>query len=484
VGVLIAVTASMLAAAGHRVRADPPPQNIVLILTDDQRWDAVQYMPQVESLLVAHGVSFVNAFDNNPLCCPARTTIMTGLTSGHNGVWGNDNGAHSGFAGFLANGDQDRQLFGWFHDAGYRTALVGKFLNGYLVPDVSWVLPGVDEWQVFMLDDPALAQSGCQASGYFATCYSSNGTLEAHGDGEYSTTTSGQKAVDFIRSVPQDQPLFLYYAPRAPHGPTLPEAKYKGACPGLPPVRPPSYDRVIAGGPAYMTRLRPLSARDRMSLDRQWIRACRTLLSVDDRVADIVQALSDEGRLHDTLILFASDNGFLFGEHRWQGKTVPYEESIRVPVIVRDDALIPAGMQGATVSDQITSLDYAPTFLQAAGLSRDLDGQSLFPLLGGAGAWVPQDSILIEHGGETIGPIGKPMSPPYCGVRTPGFMYARYKTGEEELYDLAADPYEQANVAADELYGAVLAQLRDETRTRCDPPPPGYTWPLQSRLPR
>src|SRR5439155_1710980 len=126
-----------------------PPQNIVLILTDDQRWDSLQYMPNVESLLVSHGVTFANAFDNTPLCCPTRSTILTGLTSGHNGVWSNSGTTDGGFTGFVHNGDQNRQIFGWLHDAGYQTALFGKFLNGYNPATVSWVLPGADQWHAF-----------------------------------------------------------------------------------------------------------------------------------------------------------------------------------------------------------------------------------------------------------------------------------------------------------------------------------------------
>jgi arylsulfatase A-like enzyme len=472
---LTMLVTTQVAAGGNVFHAEPPPQNVVLILTDDQRWDAVRYMPQVESLLVDHGVSFANAFENNPLCCPTRTTIMTGLTSGHNGVWANG-GPYGGYKAFKANHDQTRQVFGWLHGAGYRTALVGKFLNGYPLPDHSWVMGGVDDWQAFLLAATDRRHTGCKSGGYFSTCYSNNGALELHGLDDYSTTTSGQKAVDFIESAPLGQPLFLYYAPRAPHGPTTPQGKYKHSCLDIPPIRPPSYNQAIVNGPQYMAQIRSMGAGRRARLDRDWIRSCQTLLSVDEQVAAIVQALSDTGRLHDTLIVFASDNGMLFGEHRWEDKTVPYEESIRIPVVVRDDTVIPRAMQGTTVTDQITSLDYTPTFLQAAGMSRDLDGQSLFPLFGGDGTWVPQDDILIEHSEDPPGHHPKVIPPAYCGVREPGYMYARYRTGEEELYDLMADPYELRNVAGKVRYQAVLAATRESARRLCDPPPPGYVW--------
>ena len=350
--------------------------------------------------------------------------------------------------------------------------MIGKFLNGYDFSDAHWVMPGVDDWQAFLIDHVAPHGTGCRPDGYFATCYSHNGAVELHGANDYSTTTSGEKAVDFIQSSPSDQPLFLYYAPRAPHGPTLSEARYRDACPGIPPIRPPSYNRPIDGGPQYMTVLRKMGAHQRAALDGDWRRDCQTLLSVDDQVADIVQALADTGRLSNTLIVFASDNGFLFGEHRWHGKTVPYDESIRVPMIVRDDAAIPLAMQGTTVTDPVTSLDYTPTFLEAAGLSRDLDGQSLFPLFDASPGWVPQNDILIEHGQYVPNHLGKPRVPAYCGVREPDWMYAVYQTGEEELYNLGKDPFELHNVAAADP--GKLDELRQETVQLCDPPPPEF----------
>ena len=146
---LLVVVGLAMVPSAKPAHGSPAPQNVVLILTDDQRWDSIKYMPNVESLLADQGVSFANAFDNNPLCWPTRATIMTGLTSGHNGVWGNRNGKDGGFHGFLKNGDENRQLFGWVHDAGYRTALIGKFLNGYDLADLNWTMPGVDDWQAF-----------------------------------------------------------------------------------------------------------------------------------------------------------------------------------------------------------------------------------------------------------------------------------------------------------------------------------------------
>jgi len=452
-------------------------QNIVLILTDDQRWDSLQYMPNVESLLVGRGVTFANAFDNDPLCCPTRSTILTGLTSGHNGVWnnGSDKGgpdSSGGFSAFVNNGDQSRQIFGWLHGAGYQTALIGKFLNGYNPPEASWILPGVDDWHAMTLKQ--LKGTPCNAGGYFGTCYSDSGVLVKHPDSEYSTTATGSEAVSFIQNADPSKPLFLYYAPRAPHSPTTPEPNYANACPSVTPIRPPSFGATIVNGPAYMEHRKSITSVKATKIDAHWTDDCRTLLSVDDQVGNIVNALSSTGRLSNTLIMFTSDNGLAFGEDRWLGKTVPYEPSIRVPVVVRDDAVIPWYRRGDSAAQDITSLDYTPTFLQAAGLSGSgLDGQSLFPLVGGGGYWRDQNAVLLEHG---LGGSEDEGVPSYCGIRDPGYMYAQYSTGEEELYDLRADPFELVNVAAQWSYSRVLSQMRSEAHSLCSPTPPGFHW--------
>ena len=479
---MLAVAGAMLVAMLGPVtssRAQPPPQNIVLILTDDQVYGTLRYMPDVQSLLMNHGVTFINAFDNNPLCCPTRATILTGLTSGHNGVWTNSSKMTpppGGFAGFVYNGDQNRQIFGWLKPLGYQTALIGKFLNGYFPKNDAWILPGVDDWHAMNLERLDTPETGCQVGGYYGTCYSDNGYLVTHPKTEYSTTATGDEAVDFIESANPSHPLFLYYAPRAPHQPTTSDPMYRHACPDVGQITSrPTFNKLITNGPAYMDALKSISARLRKSLQDQWRRDCQTLLSVDDQVARIVTALKDTGRLGNTLIVFTSDNGYAFGQHRWVGKEVPYDEAIRVPVVIRDDAVIPPALRGTTVDSQFTSLDYTPTFLQAAGTSRTLDGQSLFPLFDGSELWVTQDPVLIEHGGNGKSE-DQSQAPSYCGVRASGYMYAQYSTGEEELYDMSEDPWQQTNVASSPAYASVLLALRADAHTMCDPPPPGFSW--------
>jgi N-acetylglucosamine-6-sulfatase len=454
--------------------SEPERPNIVVILTDDQVLGTIQYMPNVESLLVERGTRFTHAFVNNPLCCPSRSTLMTGQTSGHNGVWWNADGpVGGGYAAFKPHGNQT--IFAWLHDAGYRTGFIGKFLNGYRINtgDYQWVLPGVDQWDVFMLDGTNEPATGCDEMGYFSTCYSHNGTLEKHGPTEYSTTTSGQKAVDFIRGAPPEQPLFLYYAPRAPHLPTTPDAPYTEACPFVPQRRLPSFDQNIVNGPSFM-QLPPLDSSRIEWFDAKWIAQCQTLLSVDEQVGRIVQELQDTGRLDNTLIMFSTDNGYILGDHRWRGKVVPYEGSDRVPLAIRWDAL--ESDVNARDGHLLTNMDYTATLLDAAGVTPPegyvFDGQSLLPLIGGPGRWQTEHAVLLEHsGGAEV--------PPYCGVRTLDWLFTHYATGEEELYDAHADHYQVTNVVAENP--EIADALRDETQALCQPLPPGFSWESPAR---
>ena len=190
----------------------------------------------------------------------------------------------------------------------------------------------------------------------------------------------------------------------------------------------------------------------------------RTLLSVDAQVEALVGALRDTGRLSDTLIVFTSDNGISWGEHRWVKKEVPYEESIRVPLVVRFDP-VTAADAGATSSALALNIDIAPTIAAVAGVPALTDGRSLLPLLGGDDAgW--RTRFLIEHM-EGSNPV-----PTYCAVRTERYLFARYATGERELYDLQADPFELTNVAIEDA--TLSDDLQDDLNALCDPAPPGY----------
>jgi N-acetylglucosamine-6-sulfatase len=440
----------------------PPKPNIVLILTDDQRWDQLSFMPTVESELVGKGMTFTNGFVTDPLCCPSRASILRGQYSHGTGVY-QVGGPYGAYHRWRSLHDDKSTIATWLHGAGYYTGFYGKYLNGYKRPDLQ---KGWDQWH---------GQLSTGNLYYNYTEVQPDGSTVFYGSApqDYSTDVLAGQADAFIRGADPSKPFFLDFDPRAPHSPSLPAPRYATAsCPAAP--LPPSLDEDTSDKPAYIrahSLLGPGVARS------NWLKQCRSLLAVDDAVRTILTALQDTGRLSNTLIVFMSDNGFLNGEHNTTGKKVPYEESVRVPIVVRYDPLT----AGTASSDPhlVANIDIAPTFAAAAGVVPPIpeDGLSLLPLLNGtASTW--RTDLLLEGYDNPARPIGGEYVPTYCGLRTERYAYYRYDTGEEELYDLQADPYELTNLLFDNTdpsIEALRATLLTRLQELCNPPPPHYS---------
>ena len=443
----------------------PSRPNIVFILTDDQRWDELQYMPDVQSLLQAHGVTFPNGFVSNPLCCPARATILTGLYSGNDGVWTNKAKDHGGYETFHQLGEENHTVATVLHDDGYYTGLIGKYLNGYNRNDATWVPPGWDSWNALTDFD------------YFGPTESVDGTYTQYSQSQYQTDILGQQAVSFIDGAPSGQPLFLYWAVHAPHLPSTPAPQDQGTLArSLQPWRPASYDEAdVSDKPWYVQRAPLWSASKEAHWDRVREDMYESLIDVDRWVGSIVSALQADGRLSNTLIVFTSDNGFLLGEHRRTGKVVPYEESLRVPWIVRWDAAdLPEA--GGTDGHLMLNTDFAGTFADVAGTTMgQTDGLDFANLAASPSTYPWRTDFLIEHGGTTDAK-GDARGITYCGVRSTGYMYTQYWNGFEELYDLTNDPSELQNQAQNPGYASTLGDMRSRAHQLCDPPPPGFAW--------
>ncbi|MDQ3890268.1 MAG: sulfatase-like hydrolase/transferase [Actinomycetota bacterium] len=452
VGIALLSLASPALAEAQRA---PERPSIVLVLTDDQRWDTLSpdVLPTVERELVARGVSFRNAFVPNPLCCPSRASILTGKYSHSTGVYTN-RAPHGGVRAF----DASSTIATWLHRAGYRTALVGKYLNQYRGTAVP---PGWDYWNVF-----AGRPGYYDYSLSYADRRGEAPVILEHGSdpGDYSTDVLGDDAASFIRST--TGPLFLFYAPFAPHtaagaGMAIPAPRHVGALAGRPAPRwAPSYNESdVADKPAY---IRSLPFRTDENVDRFRQAQLESLLAVDDAVAEIIAALRQSGRLRNTIIAFTSDNGFLWGEHRWMGKIVPYDESIRVPLVVRYDALTSTP---ASDGHLVLNVDLAETFAELARTSAPgAEGRSLLPLLRRDRVrW--RRNFVLESMQEPV--------PAYCGVRSRRYAYVEYRTGEEELYELVRDPLQLESRARDGDRRKMVVELRLRTRALCDPPPPG-----------
>jgi N-acetylglucosamine-6-sulfatase len=422
--------------------------NIVLILTDDQRWDQFRSMPNTRRLLIARGVDFTNAFVVNPLCCPSRASILTGNYSHRTGVYENTD------YNVFRRRDESSTIATWLDRSGYRTALIGKYLNGYGLDD-RHVPPGWDRWVAFARHNAA----------YYDYNLNVDGRVVHHGYGraDYSTDLLASAADAFIASTPSDRPLFLYFAPFAPHGPQTPAPRDVGTWNMQPPLDPPNQNEAdVSDKPPYVRNM-PLAGEAATNDIR--LGAEESLLAVDDAVRGIVRALKDSGRLHDTLIVFASDNGMAAGEHRRLAKSSPYEESIRVPLVIRYDLIRDLPTRR---SQMVLNIDLAPTFAAVAGASYpSTDGRSLLPLLDRAPV-IWRNSFVIEH--ELM---AKDAVPSFCAIRTTRWKFVRYADGFEELYNLANDPYEMQNIAGDPSSQRMVSRFRNESRARCRPLPPG-----------
>jgi arylsulfatase A-like enzyme len=448
----VAAGARVVAAAATSLhapaRAAEPRPDILLIVTDDQRWDSLDAMPMLEEELVARGTTFANAFVTTPLCCPSRASILTGNLAHTTRVYRNAPpfGRYEWF-------DDRSTLATWLDDAGYATGYVGKYLNGYQHAALTGVVPpGWDRWVAFVRPS---------YTGYALTV---DGVVERD-IATYATDRLADEAVAFVERA--RGPLFLTFAPYAPHEPSTPAPADLAADVPVRMPAPSVGEEDVADKPAWVRDLPPLDAEDRVALAATRTDADRSLLAVDRALGRILDALARTGRLDRTVVVFTSDQGLAYGEHRWTKKEAPYEEVIRVPLVVRmpiagdaSDAARPA-----TRYELVANIDLAPTIADLAGVAHPpTDGSSLVPLLRGEDPpW--RDALLLEHLGG-----GTPV-PSYCGVRTADAMYVRYGTGEEEYYDLVGDPFQLTNLAA--TPSAPLDDLRARTRALCVPPPPG-----------
>jgi arylsulfatase A-like enzyme len=440
--------------------------NIVLILTDDMRYEQTARMPWLATKMIDKGETFQRGYVVNPLCCPSRTSVLTGKYSHSTDVYTNLP-PHGGFETFTTTGQDASTIATWLSEAGYRTGLVGKYLNGYVQDEATYVPPGWDVWNALAGNTPG------EGTGlYYNYSMSIDGVLKNYGDAvaDYSTTVLANDARRFIRTTPSDQPLFLYFAPSAPHLPALPASIDNTACSDLAPNRPPSYDEAdVSDKPPYIRRIDPWTSQLIFQQDSFYLRQCRTLISADRAVNTILSALGATGRLRNTFIVFMSDNGNLNGEHRWFKKTVPYEEAIHVPFVVRYDPL--TRRQPSSDPDHfVLNIDLAPTFATLAGVEAPgAEGASIVPLLDGTSAsW--RSDVLIEHANPgTTGAV-----PPYCALRNDDYEYVRYGSGEEELYDMHADPYQLDNLALDPALDGTRTEMRERVTKLCSPLPPGF----------
>jgi len=415
----------LLAPIGRSARSPDLPSNVIIVVTDDQPADSVtgapDGMPWLRGQLgePASGWRwFPQTVVSTPMCCPSRATLLTGQPSWVTGVTDNETGWRM---------DEDATLGVWLRAAGYRTAMVGKYLNGYPWDRGPYVPPGWDRWLAKTND--AIDTT------YYGYELIDQGVARRVGrePRDYVTDVLGQAALGFALGAPPDRPWFLYLAPPAPHAPYTPAPGDAGTLAG--PVTPVPSDASlndVRGKPAWLRARPPIDGGRAAELAATRLAQRETLLAVDRLLAELMRVVAARGETEDTIVIVTSDNGFSFGEHRWVGKQVPYEASIQVPLAVYD----PGATTGADPR-LASNLDVVPTILAAAGvvppaplLGHDLRAPAV------PGAAVP----IAWAGSEDV--------PAWRGVRSHEAVYIRWSTGEEELYDLARDPGQLVNLAA------------------------------------
>ncbi len=445
----------VLAAAA--LRATPAPAapddrlNIVLILTDDQSFDTLPSHPPALPWLQSqvedpegHWLWFPNAFIQTPFCCPSRATILSGRYSRHTHVRTNEDGELF---------DDTQTIATWLHDAGYFTGLIGKYLNKYPFGRGPYIPPGWDRWVV-------------KRNTAATTTYSNFGFVDqtiamqtSDSPATYATDLFADHAVDFLRMAPNDRPFFLYFATSAPHPPWTPPLRHARAFADVSISESPSVgERNVSDKPAWVRKLRPIDASRRAEFIEDRRHEAETLLGVDDAVERIVEQLRDGGELEHTVILFLTDNGFSFGEHRIRGKRCQYEECIRTPFAAR----VP-GAESHDVLGLISNVDLAPTIADLARVSpgQPVDGRSFASALLGE-PWHAPAGVFLEW-------VGDREIPAWQGVRTGDFAYFESADGTVELYDLtgvigAADPYQLHSRSADPRYRRAVRRLAQMLR--------------------
>jgi N-acetylglucosamine-6-sulfatase len=417
--------------------------NVVLIETDDQTLESMRVMERTRALLGDQGTTFENAFVSLSLCCPSRTSLLTGRYAHNHGVLD----IKSPWGGFERL-DGSETLAVWLQRAGYATVLLGKYLNRYGRRDPAEVPYGWTEWHGLV--DPS-------TYGYYRYTFNDDGVLRRFGasEADYQTDVISARAEEIVaRRAASPQPFFLWVSYLAPHNglpreaddppgtsSPVPAPRHAGrfATESLP--RTPAFDEADVRDKPPAIRRRPrLGARQVAAIEHHYRQELESLLAVDEGVARIVGALERAGELEDTLLVFTSDNGYLHGEHRAPaGKVLAYEPSIRVPLLMRG----PGVPRALRLGQLAANVDLAPTILEAAGASGAWtpDGMSLFEYLRDPGLETGRD-LLIEGPARRADGL-----PRFAGVRSTSHLLLERDTGDRELYDLARDPHQLRNLA-------------------------------------
>jgi N-acetylglucosamine-6-sulfatase len=455
---LIALCALAGVPAGARTApaaAQNSRPNFVFVLTDDLSWNLVQYMGQVRQMQ-REGATFNRYFVTDSLCCPSRSTIFTGRYPHSTGVITNSP-PDGGFTVFHRSEERDTFATS-LQAAGYDTAMMGKYVNGYLprrVVDGSphYVPPGWSVWSVAGNGYPEFNYNLLQKT------YAGQPQTAHYGSApqDYLTDVISRRGQGFIRSsVGRGHPFILELATFAPHGPYTPAPRDSARFPNAHAPRGALFDRPQRRPRPKWLKTRRLSPDAVAKIDRDFRKRVQAVQAVDQMIADIRAELARLGVARNTYLVFSSDNGYHMGQRRLlEGKQTAWDHDIRVPLVV----VGPGVSGGRRVSSVTANTDLRPTFQQLAGapVAPRVEGRSLVPLLRGDTVRKWRRVTVVEHHGPNTDPNdpdhatkyqGNP--PSYKALRFPNALWVQYdnRRFRAEYYNLRKDPNERHNVAA------------------------------------
>jgi arylsulfatase A-like enzyme len=396
--------------------------NILVIVTDDQPVGTLRVMRATRRFFVRGGRRYPNAYVTTPLCCPSRTSILTGRYAHNHRVLTLEPQAL----------DVRTTIPRYLQRSGYLTGIVGKYLNRWgAVPDYKPASPPYFDLWSTTHPDP---------NGYYRTTFNVNGRFRVVRG--YSTRYIGNQTVDFLEAFEKRdrRPWFMYTAVFAPHGPRIAEPRYRDAALPPWPGDPSVFEGDRTDKPAYV-RTRNVS-HEHGSATRAG--QLRTLMSVDDMVRQIFRYLRRNGEDRNTLALFVSDNGYLWGQHGLSGKSVPYLPSVKIPLLLRWPTR--PGIAGSVDDRIVANIDIAPAIAHAARLDvtgPPMDGRSLLDR-----SW-SRDHLLNEYFASRIG-----LAPTWAALTTLDSQYVEYYDEDgnrtfREYYDLLQDPWQLTNTLGD-----------------------------------
>lgn len=439
IGLLVGLLVSSAGYQETSLAQTAPRPNVIVIMTDDQDAKSIKYMPKLNERLAKLGTKSSHFFASTPLCCPDRASFLSGQYAHNHGVFTNDE-PDGGEPKFRSSGGDKSTIATWMKSAGYRTGYLGKYLNGYT--DL-YIPPGWDRWYAFnawygQYSNLPVNDQGRRA--YFDTTK------------QHEADMLAGRATTYIRNnAPAAAPFFLVVATNTPHAPANVASRHRGTYSSISLPKPPNFNETNVSDKPSEVRAKPmLTDAEVTAREANYRKRMESLRAVDDLVGKVLDELRTQKELRNTHIIYTSDNGWFWGEHRLTAKAFPYEEGARMPLIVRG----PGVPQGRTLNHLLGMHDLAPTIARLAGTAppASADGKSFTPLLLSTNPPTKAEwrrDLLIES-----------RWPTYQVLRTQGgYYYAEWpKNNETEFYNLNTDPY-QLNSAHNSAPRWLVSQL-------------------------